>query len=635
MGDTLPLHPTKTELDSFVHGQLNEADQQRVEQHLENCHDCCEVLRSIPHDDLVEKLRSSSHSHEPVSSRGKGEIEIPAELADHPRYKIVGQIGAGGMGVVYQAEHRMMERQVALKVINSKLVESDDAIERFQLEVKAAARLSHRNIVTAFDADVAGDSHFLVMEFVEGSSLWDRVKRKGPLSVLHACNYTMQAALGLQHAMDQGMVHRDIKPNNLMRTKKGVVKILDFGLAKFANHQLAVKEDTALTSASATLGTPDFIAPEQARNSRNADIRADIYSLGCTLYFLLAGRAPFPTGTIMEKVVAHFEREPDSLRAIRSDIPAELAAVISKMMAKDPDDRFQTPVEVAEALALFGKPEKEAAPATIGAGNTTQATTQSPEPETRPMETFADDRSAPTSAHEVEAGAAQQPRNDRPSKRMWFIVAGVVLAVLCMLMIAAPVAQRFLFPRTDPLNVSPENDGWIDLLARVEPARHAVQGEWRITPQGLAVNSVANARLVLPYHPPAQYDFEVEFTRNTGSDSIALQFVAGQGQATYEIDAWNDHLAGIQIINGQTLQNNATRVEDMALINGQRYTALVQVRSGEVGVFLNGDRLATYRGDGSDLGVLEMWQTPDSRAIGVGAYTSETIFHSIRVRTVE
>ena len=370
--DEAPLrHPDREQLESFVHGTLGEDDRRRVEQHVSDCDSCCDVLRSVPHDPLVALIQQSDTSQdvaetelaiEPATNAKTAPPagEIPPELIDHPRYRIIKQLGAGGMGVVYQAEHRLMERPVALKVISAKLVNSDVAVDRFRLEVKAAAQLSHRNIVTAYDAEQAGDLHFLVMEFIAGMSLSELVQGRGKLSVLHACNYVMQAAQGLQHALENGMVHRDIKPHNLMRTPKGTIKILDFGLARFARRQSAT-EQAGLTGDNATLGTPDYIAPEQARDSRRADIRADIYSLGCTLYFLLAGRPPFPGGSAMEKVVAHVERDPTPLAEQREDVPDEVIRIVQRMMAKDATERFQTPAEVAAALKPFGRPADSSA----------------------------------------------------------------------------------------------------------------------------------------------------------------------------------------------------------------------------------------------------------------------------------
>jgi putative intracellular protease/amidase len=269
------------------------------------------------------------------------------------------------MGVVYQAEHRRMERLVALKVINHQLTQNATAIGRFHLEVKAAAQLVHPNIVTAYDADQAGDLHFLVMEYVDGISLARLVEKRDPLSVTQACHYIRQAALGLQHAHEMGMVHRDIKPQNLMVTRKEQVKILDFGLARLPRQvdkepiEAHAPTLPGLTVAGCVLGTPDYLAPEQARNSHQADIRADIYSLGCTLYHLLAGHPPYPDGSALEKVCSHADRSPTPLTARRRDVPANLLSVLERMMAKDPAERFATPAEVAQALAPFAKAAPE------------------------------------------------------------------------------------------------------------------------------------------------------------------------------------------------------------------------------------------------------------------------------------
>jgi serine/threonine-protein kinase len=239
----------------------------------------------------------------------------------------VKRLGSGGMGSVYLAEHRLMDRPVALKVIRRDLLGDEAAVERFRREVRAAARLAwHPNIVAAYDAEQAGDAHFLVMEFIDGVTLARLVQSRGPLSCGLACAAVKQAAEGLEYAHRRGMVHRDIKPQNLMRAPDGQVKILDFGLARFASESLpdvgpatergtgSGAEATArdrvapLTATDMLLGTADYIAPEQASDPRSADIRADIYSLGCTLYYLLAGHPPFPGGNLFEKLKAHREQ---------------------------------------------------------------------------------------------------------------------------------------------------------------------------------------------------------------------------------------------------------------------------------------------------------------------------------------
>jgi serine/threonine protein kinase len=277
--------------------------------------------------------------------------DVPPELANHARYRVVGVLGKGGMGTVYKAEHRVMKRAVALKVISTHLIADAGAVERFRREVEAAAKLSHPNIVTAFDAEQAGNCHFLVMELVDGLSLDRVLQRQGPLLVALACDYARQAAQGLQHAHEHGMVHRDVKLQNLMVTGKGQVKILDFGLARFASEN----GSTALTECGALTGTPDFMSPEQAEDAHSADIRADIYSLGCSLYTLLAGQLPFPGGNYVKKIVGHLRKDPAPLTAFRSDLPPDLVQVIGRMMAKDQAQRFQTPGEVARALLAFCK----------------------------------------------------------------------------------------------------------------------------------------------------------------------------------------------------------------------------------------------------------------------------------------
>jgi serine/threonine protein kinase len=278
--------------------------------------------------------------------------DIPPSLRQHPRYRVLKLLGSGGMGAVYLAEHLVMGRRVALKTINASLLSSAGSVARFHREVQAAAKLSHANVVTAHDAEQSGDVHFLVMEFVEGVNLADYVRLKGPLTVPRACGAVCQAALGLQHAHEQGLVHRDIKPANLMLTNKGRVKVLDFGLAHFVRQEEARREGE-LTGSGVILGTADYIAPEQTSSGRSVDTRADIYSLGCTLYFLLTGRVPFPGGTVIEKMIHHAADDPPLIAGVRRDLPPALATAVHKMMAKRPEDRFQTPGEVVKALRPF------------------------------------------------------------------------------------------------------------------------------------------------------------------------------------------------------------------------------------------------------------------------------------------
>lgn len=358
-------HPSPTELTAFSLGQLPPDAASRVEEHVIDCHPCCETIVNHSSDDtFVDLLQKVEAESKPVSdiaaskSTRTNEDGVPAPLLDHSRYKIEQLVGRGGMGRVYKARHRMMDRVVALKVIHQEWVRKQEAIDRFRREVKTAASLDHPNIVTAHDAEQADDLHFLVMEYVDGVDLAQTVKNRGPLPVAEACDYIRQAAEGLQYAHKRGMVHRDIKPHNLIVTKENVVKILDFGLASLApqattDEPVSEDADGNLTIAGAIMGTPDFISPEQAEDAHKVDGRSDIYSLGMTLYFLLAGRVPFTEGTATEKLKKHAEAEPTSLTTLRDDVPQSLQDVIARMTAKNPAERIQSPQDAAKALLPF------------------------------------------------------------------------------------------------------------------------------------------------------------------------------------------------------------------------------------------------------------------------------------------
>lgn len=264
------------------------------------------------------------------------------------KYRILERIGAGGHSTVYLAEHVVVKRRVAMKVLTTARANSPDALARFYREARAAGTLDHPNLVKAYDVDQDNGLHFLVMDYVNGSSLQQIVSRFGRLSIEQSAHAIRQAAQGLQAAHAAGLVHRDVKPANILLDRNGVIRVLDLGLALFFSDKadpLTLKLEN-----NPVLGTADYVAPEQALNSHEVDSRADIYGLGATFYFLLAGQPLFPNGQIAQKLIWHQTLRPEPLRQLRPEVPAELAAVVERMIDKSPDRRYQTAAEVIEAL---------------------------------------------------------------------------------------------------------------------------------------------------------------------------------------------------------------------------------------------------------------------------------------------
>jgi WD40 repeat protein/tRNA A-37 threonylcarbamoyl transferase component Bud32 len=270
-------------------------------------------------------------------------------------YVILERLGEGGMGQVFKARHQNLGRTAALKVIRKDRLSNPVAVQRFRREIQAVAHLSHPNVVIAFDADQVGDIHYFSMEYVEGIDLGRLLKTQGPLPIEVAHQYLRQAALGLQHAHERGLVHRDIKPSNLLLAKPqagqplGVVKVLDLGLARL-ERPIDGDLNSSLSNDGQLMGTPDFIAPEQARNSHRIDARADLYSLGCTFYYLLTGQVPFQSDTATEKLYKHWFEEARPIEQLRPEASGVLAVVIRRLMAKRPEDRYQSAAALVAAL---------------------------------------------------------------------------------------------------------------------------------------------------------------------------------------------------------------------------------------------------------------------------------------------
>jgi serine/threonine protein kinase len=359
--------PSAEELERLFSDDTTDSERSSVEVHVEACAACQERLGRLvavtaaipppaaagaaahePDEAFLNRLRNLLPADSPASTRPEVAAEEPAPSRLGP-YEILGRLGRGGMGTVYKARHRELDKVVAVKVLSAHAA-SGQAVVRFRTEMKAVGRLDHANIVAAHDAGQAEGMYYLVMEFVEGLDLARLAARAGRLSVADACELAHQAAAGLRHAHDRGLTHRDVKPANLMLARGGVVKVLDLGLARMRGGA------DGATASGVLLGTADYIAPEQIGSAQHADGRADVYGLGATLYFLLAGSPPFAgdgTASWLEKLRAHQEEPVPPLRSRRADVPPALAALVESMLAKNPADRPASMAEVAEALTPF------------------------------------------------------------------------------------------------------------------------------------------------------------------------------------------------------------------------------------------------------------------------------------------
>ncbi|HZY84125.1 MAG TPA: family 16 glycoside hydrolase [Gemmataceae bacterium] len=435
------LHPSAQALAAFGRGKLDDTSAEQVIRHLDGCADCRKAVAAQPGDDFLDRLRAAhGESGTPLPEKSLAALpprptpadpnsgsqtlvpNLPPELAGHPQYEVLQELGHGGMGVVYLARHRLSGRREVLKVMNKELLSRPGSKERFLREIQSAALLDHPYVVKMYTAMEVGGLMVLVMEYVAGVDLDRLVKSGGPLPVATACLYVHQVALGLQHASEKGMAHRDVKPQNLILTRDGtrpVVKVLDFGLAKVRSEKGAEMD---LTGEGRMLGTPHYIAPEQILDAAHADVRADVYSLGCTLYYLLTAGPPFAgRNSLFEILQAHRTVAPRPLNLARPEVPPELAAVVAKMMDKDVAKRYQRPVEVARALAPFLKPGQQSTtaqpPARPASPSLTEATS------TEPWGTLTGGRTTDK----------RPPAPLRPAaKRRWLLGAGAAVGLLLL-----------------------------------------------------------------------------------------------------------------------------------------------------------------------------------------------------------
>lgn len=354
-------------------------------------------------------------------------------------YVLLERIGEGGMGQVFKARHRKLNRLAAVKIIRPDLLAQANTLARFQREARAAAQLAHPNIVAIYDADQDGDTHYLAMEYVDGIDLAQMLAKRGPLPAGEACEFIRQTALGLQHAHSRGLVHRDIKPHNLLVTKDpapdgtanahGTVKILDMGLARALAPD--ARELGAITHDGVVVGTLDYLSPEQARDARAADHRSDLYSLGCTFYHLLTGKPPFADGDGVGKLLKHQMDTPPAIESVRSDVPAAMLAVLKRLMAKKPEDRYQTASDAANALAACVVGVPQLAGPQLAAVPVHMAPTTALEPGSTPQEL--------PSTQAVPRVTPAVLRQTGSQRKRWLLIGG---AAVVFFLILAALANR-------------------------------------------------------------------------------------------------------------------------------------------------------------------------------------------------
>lgn len=566
-------HPPPDTLKAYLQGRLSLEEAARLDRHIESCESCARALERVGSDTFCELLRQTETQIQvdpsPLSP-SKLPSGLPAALLNHPRYEIGECLGRGGMGVVYRARHRMMHRDVALKVIRPDLLASPEAVERFRREVRLAAQLAHPHIVAAYDAEEIDGVHVLVMEFVEGKTLDAIVQKRGALSVAAACTLARQVALGLDHAHARSMIHRDIKPLNLMLVDKSKVKILDFGLARWQGGSDAPESST---KEGQVLGTMMYAAPEQRQSAATVTARADQYSLGATLRYLLTAELP------------------DGNRAWPEAIPRGVRDLVDRLMAPSPDDRYPSMKAVANALA----------PRTGRRSMTEDA------PSTRGNRTWI-------------AGA---------------ILLVTALIGISVILISRGGNGEPTPPTgsTPPTRPNSDEHEWRSLL-NFNPADHVVAGDWRIVNGELHVAAARGARIAIPSPVPSEYDLRVTFTRHFGRHSVGVIVVQNGHPVVFELDAWEQHLGGFQNIAGRTVIDNPTRYADVRLINNRRYTIRVEVRRDHIQGFWDDRSIALYRTDGSDLSIdPSTWIMPGPPGFGLVAWQSNVTFHSMEILT--
>ncbi len=628
---------------------------------------------------LRQKQAAAEHvKNQPLPNAKSADSPAPSPTAAGPQkikilgeYLIMSKIAAGGMGQVYKAQHQRMRRIVALKVLPPQAVLSPNSVRRFSREVQAAARLSHPNIVTAFDAGEQQGIHYLVMEYVPGRDLSTLVREHGPLDVESALECILQTARGLEYAHSEGIIHRDIKPSNLLVDKRGTVKILDMGLARFDDESgiNGALSNADLTRSEQIMGTVDFMSPEQAEDTRCADARSDIYSLGCTLHSLLTGAAPFQGDTVVKKLLAHRAGEIPSLIAQRPDIPKQLDEVFQRMVAKEPDHRFQSMTEVIAALEAC-----RAALVTAGGSGTSNSSSKPSFWNLLTGGPTGGARSSTLRTLSHEATVELRDPSEETNPRLLTILVGtvhrnpivVMLSVAGIVLVAIAAVWLDVFSGGHPaptehtenpasiasvepdqkasapaaevpgssVNKSSEEDNWLDVLSLIDLAKDPPRrGNWSRDASGLQYAAQAGTvgLLPLPLTLSGSYRCRMEISGWAAGIGPFLVFPVGPSWVRLMLDGGRNqvHATGVERVKGllATDKDNPTATT-FQMEPGKRYVLELTVRvSGqraEIHLQIDGQQLFKWNGPTKELSLANPTQvisTTVPQLLGIRPFT--------------